>query len=355
MSTADTPQPDWRGLALDPPRAVEPVAGRARLRASPEDFAVDEELGFAAAGEGAHFLLRVRKRGANTGWVARELARHAGVRPFDVGYAGMKDRNAVTTQWFSVPRARRSGDEWLAASGEGWQVLEAHAHTRKLPRGALAGNRFRIVLREFVGDRAALETRLARIVHEGVPNYFGPQRFGRELSNLAIMEGRAPPRGEESFAWSAARSLVFNAVLARRIHDGSWNRLSVGERANLDGRNSTFVVEHLDSEIEQRLATFDIHPTGPLIGNGDRGVEGPLADLERAVAAEFPALVDSLQTAGLEAARRPLRVAVRELEWQWLADDACVLQFRLRAGSFATAVVRELVALDDAAAHEEQG
>ncbi|MEY4357461.1 MAG: hypothetical protein RL469_787, partial [Pseudomonadota bacterium] len=164
-----TAAPDWRGLALDPPRAVEPVVGRARLRATPEDFQVDEELGFAAAGEGAHFLLRVRKRGANTGWVARELARCAGVRPFDVGYAGLKDRNAVTTQWFSVPRARRSVEEWLATSGEGWQVLEAHGHTRKLPRGALAGNRFRIVLRDFIGDRTALDTRLARIVHEGVP------------------------------------------------------------------------------------------------------------------------------------------------------------------------------------------
>ena len=347
--------PDWRRLALDPPRAVDPVAGRARLRVSPEDFVVDEELGFAASGEGAHFLLRVRKRGANTGWVARELARCAGVRPFDVGYAGLKDRNAVTTQWFSVPRARRSSEEWLATSGEGWQVLEAHGHTRKLPRGALAGNRFRIVLRDFLGDRAALETRLARIVREGVPNYFGPQRFGRELSNLSILEGRAPPRGEESFAWSAARSLVFNAVLARRIHDGSWNRLSIGERANLDGRNSTFLVESLDDEIAHRVATFDIHPTGPLIGNGDSGVSGALADLEREVAAEFPLLVEFLQSAGLEAARRPLRVAVRELEWQWLADDVCALQFALRAGSFATAVVRELLALDGAAAHEEQG
>ena len=350
-----TAAPDWRGLALDPPRAVEPVVGRARLRATPEDFQVDEELGFAAAGEGAHFLLRVRKRGANTGWVARELARCAGVRPFDVGYAGLKDRNAVTTQWFSVPRARRSVEEWLATSGEGWQVLEAHGHTRKLPRGALAGNRFRIVLRDFIGDRAALDTRLGCIVHEGVPNYFGPQRFGRELSNLSILEGRAPLRGEESFAWSAARSLVFNAVLARRIQDGSWNRLSIGERANLDGRNSTFVVESLTAEIEQRLATFDIHPTGPLIGNGESGVAGALADLERDVAAEFPLLMEFLQSAGLEAARRPLRVAVRDLEWQWLADDVCAVQFGLRAGSFATSVVRELVALDGAAANEEQG
>lgn len=346
---------DWQQLALDPPRVVEPVAGSAQLRASPEDFVVDEELGFAPAGVGSHCLLRVRKRGANTGWVARELAARARVKPFEVGYAGLKDRNAVTTQWFTVPRGRTACEEWLGAAGDGWEVIEAHAHGRKLPRGALAGNRFCIVLRGFEGDRDALESRLERAAREGVPNYFGPQRFGRELSNLAMLQGSAPRRGEESFALSAARSLVFNAVLAQRIAHGSWNQLLVGERANLDGRNSTFVVEAGDSELAARLESFDIHPTGPLIGIGDAGVSGAVATLEQTVAEAFPVLRDYVITARVEAARRPLRVAARELTWRWLAADACELRFALRAGSFATAVVRELVSIASAAADEDHG
>lgn len=351
---------DWRRLALDPPRGIEPVAGRARLRASPEDFVVDEELGFAPGGAGSHLLLRVRKRGANTGWVARELAGHAGVRAFEVGYAGLKDRNAVTTQWFTVPRGRRAPEDWQGVAGEGWEVLEAHLHGRKLPRGALAGNRFRIVLRQFEGDRARLEAHLNLIRAHGVPNYFGPQRFGRELSNLVLLEGDATParevrRGEESFVLSAARSLVFNAVLAARIANGTWNTLIAGERANLDGRNSTFVVEAGDAALAARLASFDIHPTGPLIGVGDSGVEGEIAVLETQIAARYPILVEYVNTAKVEAARRPLRVAVRDLAVEWLSDDACALQFTLRAGSFATSVVRELVATDVAGAEEEHG
>ena len=135
----------WRRAALAPPPAWGDPLGSGVLRASPEDFEVDEILGFAASGEGPHALLSVRKRGANTEWVARELARAAGVKPFEVGFAGLKDRNAVTTQHFTVPRGKRAAAEFIGLKGEGYEVLGAAAHQRKLPRGALEGNRFVIV------------------------------------------------------------------------------------------------------------------------------------------------------------------------------------------------------------------
>lgn len=349
-----SPGDGWRELALAPPRAVAPPAGRARLRVELEDFQVDEELGFVASGQGEHVLLQVRKRGANTGWVARELARLAGARDFDVGYAGLKDRRAVTTQWFTVPARRRPAADWTQVSGEGFEVLVAQAHSRKLPRGALAANRFRIVLRDFVGDAAALERRVVEIAGSGVPNYFGPQRFGRDLGNLErMMQGGGVGSGAGSgvaagFELSAARSLIFNAVLAARVHRGDWQRLHAGERANLDGSNSSFLVESIDSAIEGRLASLDIHPTGLLFGRGESGVGGVVAALEADIAAQFPALTARLLTDRLDSARRPLRVAVRDLALEWLEPGRTVcLSFCLRPGSFATTVLREL--LDDAA------
>lgn len=187
-----TAEPAARQAALTPPRAYGAPVAQAQLRAVAEDFRVEEDLGFTAAGSGAHVLLRVRKVNANTHWVARELARAAHCRPDEVGYAGLKDRRAVALQWFSVPQPRLSCD-WSAVRGTGFEVLEAHPHTRKLPRGALAGNRFAIRLRPAATGGAslaeALAPRLELIARHGVPNYFGPQRFGRDGANL---ERRGP-------------------------------------------------------------------------------------------------------------------------------------------------------------------
>jgi len=174
----------WRRAALAPPAAWGAPLSSGVLRATPEDFEVDEILGFAASGEGPHALLRIRKRGANTEWVARELARAVGAKPFEVGFAGLKDRNAVTTQHFTVPRGKRAAEEFLSLKGEGYEVIEAAAHQRKLPRGALEGNRFVITVRNFACDAALLQDRLQRIALGGCPNYFGEQRFGREAGNL---------------------------------------------------------------------------------------------------------------------------------------------------------------------------
>lgn len=343
----------WIDAAVDLPLAFGGAAGRARLRVEPEDFQVDEQLGFAPAGAGPHALLRIRKRLANTEWVARELARAARVRPFDVGYAGLKDRRAVTTQWFTVPLGKAAAESWLGAQGEGWQVIEAHAHGRKLPRGALAGNRFTLRLRHFEGDRDRCLELLQKVAVAGTPNGFGPQRFGRELGNLAVAltatqymddRGGEPLRG---MVLSAARSLIFNAVLAQRISNGSWNTLCVGDLANLDGRNSVFAVDGLDDTLAARVAALDLHPTGPLCGEGGPQPVGDVAALEQQVLTHFAELGVAIRRSRVEAARRPLRVALRQLE-AGFDGDTLQLAFELRGGSFATAVLREIVDAADA-------
>ncbi len=236
---------------------------------------MEEDLGFAPAGAGAHLLLKVRKVNANTAWVARELARLAGCRPHEVGYAGMKDRRAVAVQWFSVPRPR-APIEWQGLAGEQFTVLEAHPHHRKLPRGALAGNRFTIRLRPQGGSGAelgvALAVRLEAIGRLGVPNYFGPQRFGRAGANLERLNAdpRALHPAERGFVLSAARSVIFNAVLAERVSRHSWSELLPGDLAALEGRGSFFAVDTLDETLAARAARLEIHPTGPMWGAGSR-------------------------------------------------------------------------------------
>jgi tRNA pseudouridine13 synthase len=342
-----------RAAALAPPRAYgEPLAA-ARLRAFPEDFVVDEELGFAPAGSGTHLLLRVRKRNANTQWVARELARIAGCRTGDVGYAGLKDRQAIATQWFSLPRPRAAID-WAQLGQPDFEVLEAQPHTRKLPRGALAGNRFAVRVRVPDGEGEAfasrLAPRLAEIERRGVPNYFGPQRFGREGGNLAHVgeDLRSLAPAQRGFVLSAARSALFNAVLAARVEEGSWEQLEAGDLAVLDGRGSLFAVEALDETLASRARGLAIHPTGPMWGRGAPATLGRVLELERRIAAALPGEAAVCAAAGMVQERRSLRLAVRELSCT-AEPQGVVLGFRLARGSFATAVLRELIEEPDAA------
>jgi tRNA pseudouridine13 synthase len=324
------------------------------LRVEPEDFVVEEELGFEPSGDGAHVLLKVRKRNANTEWVARELARAIGCRPGDVGFAGLKDRRAVAVQWFSVPKPRASAGraalalaDLAAMRGDDFEVLEAHAHAKKLPRGALAGNRFTLRVREAQLDDAKLAERIAAVRRDGLPNYFGPQRFGRAGANLGKVApdpNTIHPR-ERTYVLSAARSLVFNAVLAARVGDGSWCTLEPGDVANLDSRGSVFAVDALDGSLTDRAARLDLHPTGPLWGRGDLASRGRIQSLEQRVAEGFGEPCALVIAAGMRQERRSLRLAVRELEWRRVEGDV-VLRFWLTKGSFATTVLRELLDTD---------
>jgi tRNA pseudouridine13 synthase len=340
---------DWLAAALAPPRAFGPPPGRGRLRVRPEDFRVDEDLGFAPDGGAAHVLLQVEKTGRDTLGVARELARLAGVPPRDVGFAGLKDRHAVTSQWFTVPQ-RRPAAEWRETAGDGWRVLAAAAHSRKLRRGALRGNRFRLLVRDVTAAPADLQARWSELARRGLPNYFGRQRFGRDAGNLLRVEAwvaggaTGPGREQRAFVYSAARSLLFNAVLAARVADGSWDTLRAGELVNLDGRRSWFRADSVDDVLAERCASGDVHPTGPLPGRGERPA-GPAGELEAAALAPYGAVAAALEAAGLEAARRACRVRLLAPEFA-VEHDAVTLQFGLPAGAFATAVVRELLETD---------
>jgi tRNA pseudouridine13 synthase len=332
----------WPTALGDPPAS-------GRLRALPEDFQVDEVLGFEADGEGEHLLLRVEKRGANTGWVAGQLARAAGVDAREVGYAGQKDRHALSWQSFTVPSRRDQAlDRWVGYEGEGYRVLEARRHGRKLRPGAHRGNRFRIRLREAVAEQGALESRAAQVSRLGVPNYFGPQRFGRGGANLErahawAATGRSPrARAERNFALSAARSLLFNEVLAERVRRGDWNRLLPGEAAILEGSRSHFVADVIDEVLVERAERMDLHPSGPLWGRGDPPARGEAAELERSVIAGEADLAQLLGAQGLDQERRSLRLAVRGFDLSRDADGL-VFSFELPRGTFATAVLHELV------------
>ncbi|WP_456406224.1 tRNA pseudouridine(13) synthase TruD [Thiolapillus sp.] len=324
-------------------------AGEGVLRASPEDFQVEEDLGVEASGSGEHVLLKIRKCNLNTAEVAAHIARLAGVRARDVSYAGLKDRVAVTTQTFSVHLPGKEGPDWRQLEGDNLQLLEANRHHRKLRRGSLRGNVFRLRIRELSVDLELVQERLQKIAKQGVPNYFGAQRFGREGNNLqraqALFAGEIKKvrRDKRSIWLSAARSWLFNKVLATRVSDGTWNQLLQGDVMQLAGARGQFMVDPDDAELPSRLRRQEVHITGPLYGKQSRALQpqAAAAAVEWRVLQHEQSWTDGLERFGLEADRRALGLAVNSLQWQ-LEKDVLELQFGLTSGSYATAVVREL-------------
>ena len=319
---------------------------RGLVKASPESFRVDEVLGYTPDGAGDHVWIRARKRNTNTEWLARQLARHAGVRNVDVGYAGQKDRLAVTTQWFSINLAGRVEPDWRALESDDLEVLEITRHRRKLRRGGLAGNRFQLHVEQPEGVASCVDERLRRIADFGVPNYFGPQRFGRDGGNVEparqMLQGqmRVRDRHRRGLYLSTARALLFNRLLDRRVHDATWDCIIAGDLVMLEGTNSFFAADAGDEELQARLGRLDLHPTGPLWGDGEPPTTAAAAELERDMACE--PWREGLASARMEPARRALRLVVQDLKWS-RAADVLVLEFTLRSGSYATAVLREVL------------
>ncbi len=322
---------------------------RGRLRVSPEDFQVSEIPLLEPEGEGEHVWLLIRKRLQNTVDVAMLLARCAGIQLRDVSYAGLKDRQAVTEQWFSVHLPGRAAPDWSALVSSDICILREARHSRKLRRGALRGNRFRIMVHDLVADPGALRQRLETVAAAGVPNYFGEQRFGRNGSNLRTAgQLFSNPRmrlshHQRGLVLSAVRSQLFNAVLSRRVSEGSWNRALPGDAMQLHGSHSYFVATVVDAGLQQRVVAHDVHPTGPLYGRGTAAVEAEALALETAVLAGYPDWQAGLEAAGLKQERRALRLTLDDLEWTQPAAEALCLEFSLPAGTYATSVLRELL------------
>ena len=311
-----SPLPDWA-------RALGSVLFAGRIRTSPSDFVVTEVLNIEFSDDGEHDWLWVEKVGANTVWVAEQLAVHASISVRDVGYAGLKDRHAVTRQWFSVRRPGAEGTDWTTLKADGVRILDQKLHRRKLKRGTHKSNTFRIAVRgsEIASLGGEIDERLEAIRAQGVPNYFGEQRFGRDGGNIelgrAVIAGRRMARSKRSIGISAIRSLEFNNNLDARVRDGTWNRILPGDVVNLDGTRSVFTADELTPELEQRCSEMDIHPSGSLPGISEIGVEP---------------------------SSRPLRVRVQDLKWE-LEEDALWLEFGLGRGSYATTVLREIADL----------
>lgn len=322
------------------------------IRFADVDFYVEEVLPFEPAGEGEHVFLYVEKTGENTQWLVSKLAALANVKPGDVGYAGMKDRHAVTRQWFSVYLSNKPEPDWTQLEGETVRLVQLTRHLKKLKIGTVRCNRFRITVRNVDGEVGFLSEQLTRIGKEGVPNYFGEQRFGFNQQNLAAARRmfaakRPPKRNERSLYLSAARSYLFNEVLSARLRSGVWSEVLEGDWIMLDGSHSLFPAEDEDAEVlAERLLSGDVHITGPMYGLGYEAVVGRAGQLEQEIAALHADLIEGLQHFGLKHQRRALRVIPRELQWHQPNITTLSLCFELPAGAYATSVLREVVVYD---------
>jgi tRNA pseudouridine13 synthase len=269
----------------------------------------------------------------------------------DIGLSGLKDRNAVTRQWFSVGLAGRQEPDWQALEAAGdVQVLATGRHQRKLRRGVHRANRFSLVLRDLQGDRALLEERLQRLQCDGAPNYFGEQRFGRDGSTLQqaerwISSGRKTTRAKRSLYLSALRSYLFNTLLAARVKAAQWNTVLPGDVCMLQGSRSLFTCEQADAEIVDRAASGDIHPGLPLWGRGPSSAGGERARQQAEELAPHLEICEFLEAAGMEMGWRAARLLADDFCWQFCDDGSLQLDFALGAGSYATALLAELVQL----------
>ncbi len=350
-----------RGAAFDtlPTLHGTPVT-TGSIRVEPADFIVRESLAFELTGTGEHLYLLVRKTGQNTRWVAQRLARVLGLPMRAVGYAGMKDRRAVTEQWFSVHLPGRADPDVDGLDIDGVEVLRAQRHSGKLRIGALRGNWFRIVIRALGGDVAALERRLTTVRDGLVPNYFGAQRFGHGGGNLDLFQDLDAParldRQARSFALSALRSALFNNFLAQRIAAGTaatplageilWCTRENGYRHEPTLRDAGGALPSgSPGELPGGI------PSGLLWGVGDSHATEVARASEDAFFAGFPATLRLLAAHDVRMMRRPLLMPATDLTWRIDGQQACV-EFALSRGQFATAVLRECVLLNDSALAE---
>jgi len=321
-------------------------SAQGKIRTLPEDFIVTENLAFEPSGTGEHVFLRITKTGENTDYVARQLARFAAVRQHDVGYAGLKDRHAVTTQWFSVWLPGKADPDWTQFETDNIKVLHSVRHARKLKRGVLSGNRFQLRIRDWQGDRDKTTQQLQAMQADGIANYYGAQRFGYAGQNvnkaLELFQGRKAGREQRSLYLSAARSYLFNLILAQRVAQGNWNKPLAGDVYMFDLSHGYFKSEQADAGIIRRLDAKEIHPSGVLWGRG----KASLTSIEQAVIDAHPKLAEGLTACGVDLDRRTLRVNVPDLQWRFVGDTELELIFTLPPGSYATALLREIIEID---------
>jgi tRNA pseudouridine13 synthase len=317
----------------------------ALIRCENSDFQVNEIPAFEPDGEGEHWYFKIEKEGENSDWIAKQLAIFFNVSSKEIGYAGKKDRHAITQQWFSVCLPGVKTVDVSAFETESVRILAIEKHSRKLRTGALKGNCFKIRLKN-VTDDTDIEKRLA-LISSGVPNYFGEQRFGIDGGNLrrgiALLKGEFKERNrtKKGLYISAVRSWLFNHMLSNRLKDNLWLEVMEGDVVMLDGTKSHFVSDDVIA-IKQRIKELDLHLTGALWGRGRSITEQQAAVWEQAQVSDFEEVTSGLEKAGLSQERRAIRVLPKNL--QYIKEDTGVwlISFDLPPGAFATSVLREL-------------
>ncbi|MDU8923391.1 tRNA pseudouridine(13) synthase TruD [Pasteurellaceae bacterium LIM206] len=321
----------------------------ARLKAECADFIVREDLGYDMSGEGEFVAVKVRKTDVNTLFVGERLAKFAGVSERNMGYAGLKDRKAVAEQWFCLQMPGVETPDFSRFELEGVEILQVTRHHRKIRTGSLDGNHFNILLRGAV-ETEELKVRCRNLQFLGFPNYFTEQRFGRDGHNLtqamrwAKGEINVKDRKKRGFYLSAARSEVFNLVVSERIKMGLETRVLPGDILQLNGSHSWFRADENEdlNLLQTRLEQQDLQLTAPLIGENSQ----PASEPENHIVMRHEALRALMRQEHVKAARRPLLMRPRHYEWQF-EREGLRLKFYLPAGSYATALVRELVQVNE--------
>ena len=326
-----------------------PPKQTALLKAECADFVVKEQLGYDMTGDGEFVAVKVRKTDCNTLFVGEQLAKFAGISARNMSYAGLKDRKAVTEQWFSLQMPGQPTPDFSQFSLEGVEILEVTRHQRKIRIGSLQGNHFEILLRN-AEETDELKERLDFLAKNGFPNYFTEQRFGRDGNNLtqalrwANGEIKVKDRNKRSFYLSAARSEMFNLIVSKRMELNLAQQILVGDVLQLNGSHSWFVVDESEdlAQLQQRLAQQDVLLTAPLIGEEEKSA----VDFEHEIFAQHQALFALMRQERMKAARRPILMQPQQFQWKF-EPNGLRLQFDLPAGSYATALIRELVNVEN--------
>ncbi|KAB2825638.1 MULTISPECIES: tRNA pseudouridine(13) synthase TruD [Aliivibrio] len=324
-----------------------PVA-TGKLKQLPEHFIVKEVLGFTFTGKGEHLMVKIRKTGENTKYVANELAKFCGVKSKDISWAGLKDRHAITEQWLSVhlPKSDHLKFALFEATHPGVEILEMTRHNKKLRPGDLLGNSFQLIATE-VTDMEDVLARLEKVKLTGVPNYFGAQRFGHEGNNVteARRWGRENVRTRDntkrSFYLSAARSWIFNHIVSQRITEGYFTQPVDGDI--LLDENGRTVNENVTSEENiQKVQNGDWSISAALAGDNQLPTSETALTLEQPQLDAEPDLMALIRGNRMRHERRAVELHPENLSWS-AEGDTLTLNFSLTSGSFATVIMRELL------------
>lgn len=320
-----------------------------KLKQLPEDFIVHEQLGFELTGQGEHLFIEVEKKQLTTFQLIDIIARHCSVPARQIGYSGLKDKQAVTRQWLSIqlPGLKQPP---LIPDGDHYRILRSSWHDKKLRVGVHRHNDFEIVVRDFSGDPAELASRIASVKSSGFANYFGEQRFGSNQDNVAqalkVLSNRHKSkrlsRQKKSLYLSALRSEVFNRILSHRIEQQVWSQPVAGDLFILSGSQSMFS-EPLNDDLLRRYQELDLHCAISLVGEGESRISAVAGELEEQVIAASDEIIQALKPHKVKRAFRANRAIAYGLELAFLQPSVLCIKVRLERGVFFTSLLDHLI------------